>query len=52
MDLSQKQKTFFQFGLAFLKGRLNFEHFQLKDDPHSSCISKITDSEIPGEINV
>ena len=52
MQLSQKQKTFFQFGLAFSKGRLNFEHFQLKDDPHSWCISEITDSAIPGEINV
>ena len=28
--LSQKQKTFSQFGCAFLKSTLNFEHFQKK----------------------
>ena len=28
--LSQKQKTFSQFGSAFLKSKLNFEHFQEK----------------------
>ena len=28
--LSQKQKTFSQFGSAFLKSTLNFEHFQTK----------------------
>ena len=28
--LSQKQKTFSQFGSAFLKSILNFEHFQKK----------------------
>ena len=28
--LSQKQKTFSQFGSAFLKSTLNFEHFQKK----------------------
>ena len=27
---SQKQKTFSQFGSAFLKSTLNFEHFQKK----------------------
>ena len=44
--LSQKQKTFSQFLLAFLKSTLNFPHFQKKDDPHSRCISQITVSEI------
>ena len=28
--LSQKQKTFSRFGSAFLKSKLNFEHFQKK----------------------
>ena len=40
--LSQKQKTFSEFFSAFLKSTLNFEHFQLKDDPHSRCIFQIT----------
>ena len=35
MQLSQKQKTFFQFFSAFLKSRLNLEHIQKKDDTHS-----------------
>ena len=30
IHLSQKQKTFSQFGSAFLKSTLNFEHFQKK----------------------
>ena len=33
--LSQKQKVFSEFFLAFSKSTLNFEHFQKKDDPHS-----------------
>ena len=40
--LSEKKKTFFQIFSAFLKSKLNFEHFQKKDDPHSRCISRIT----------
>ena len=35
MQLSQKQKTFSQFSLAFLKSILNFKHLPKKDDPHS-----------------
>ena len=45
MQLSQKQKTFPQFFSNFLISTLNFSHFQIKDDPHSRCISQITDSE-------
>ena len=45
MQLSQKQKTFSQFFAGFLKSRLNFEHFEEKDDLHRFCISEITDSE-------
>ena len=43
--LSQKPKTFSQLSSKFLKPRLNFEHFQKKDDPHSRCSSQITVSE-------
>ena len=35
MRLSQKQKIFFKFFLAFLKPKLNFEHFPKKEEPHS-----------------
>ena len=34
-QLSQKQKAFSQFFLAFSKSTLTCEHFQKKDDPHS-----------------
>ena len=34
-QLSQKQKAFFEFFLAFSKSTLNFEHLQKKDDLHS-----------------
>ena len=43
--LSQKQKTFSEYFAAFLKSKLNFEHFQQKDHLHSRCISQITVSE-------
>ena len=35
MQLSQKQKTFSQVFIAFLKSTLNFRHLPNKDDPHS-----------------
>ena len=35
MQLSQKQKTFSQFFTAVLEFKLDFEHFQNNDDPHS-----------------
>ena len=35
MQLSQKQKNFTDFLFAFSKIRVNFEHFQKKDDPHT-----------------
>ena len=35
MQLSQKLKTFSEFFLPCSKSRLNFEHFQKKDDAHS-----------------
>ena len=44
MQLSRKQETFSEFFCRYLKSSLNFEHFQEKDDSHSSDISEITDS--------
>ena len=38
MQLSQKVKTFSRFFPAFAKSRLNFEHFQKKDEAHSLLI--------------
>ena len=45
MHLSQTQKNFSEFFSSFFESVLNFEHFQKKDDPHSLCISEITDHE-------
>ena len=35
MALSKNQKTFSDFFSGSLKFRLNFKHFQKKDDPHT-----------------
>ena len=35
IHLYQKRKIFCQFFIIFSKFRVNFEHFQKKDDPHS-----------------
>ena len=35
MRLSQKQEIFNEFLFAFLKSTLNFEHFPIKEEPHS-----------------
>ena len=40
MQLSQKLKFFSGFFTAFWKSRLNFGHFQKKDDAHSLFISE------------
>ena len=45
MHISQKEKSFSQFFAAFLKYRLNFKHFESKDNPHGFCIFEVTDSE-------
>ena len=45
MHLSQKEKNFPEFFSPFFESSLNFEHFPKKDDPHSLCISEITDHE-------
>ena len=49
---SQRQKTFSQFFLAFLKSALNLEHFEKKDEYPSLVISRIIDSERGGYLNV
>ena len=43
--LFQKPKTFSQLSSEILKDRLNFAHFQKKDDPHGRYISQMTVSE-------
>ena len=50
--LSQKQKTFSGLFLALLKCALNLEHFEKKDEFSSLVLSKVTDSERGGYINV
>ena len=50
--LSQKQKIFSRFFIAFLKSAWNLEHFQKKDGYPSLIISEIIDAEIRGYLNV
>ena len=50
--LSQKQKTFCGFSIAFLKCAWNLEHFQTKDEYPSLLISEIIDAEKRGYLNV
>ena len=48
MQLSHKLITFSRFFGAFSKSKLNFEHFQKKDDSHSLLISDATASQKRG----
>ena len=50
--LSQKQKTFSRFFIAFLKCAWNLEHFQKKDQYPSVIISEVIDAEKRGYLNV
>ena len=50
--LSQKQRTFSGWFVAFLKCALNLEHFEKKDEYYSLVISKVIDSERGGYLNV
>ena len=50
--LYQKQKTFSQCFIAFLKCASNLEHFQKKYEYPSLIISKIIDAERCGYLNV
>ena len=50
--LSQKQKNFFGFFIAFLKCAWNLEHFQKKDEYPTLIISEIMDAERRGYLTV
>ena len=50
--LSQKQKTFSGFFIAFLKCAWNLGSFQKKDEYSSLIIFEIIDAEIRGYLNV
>ena len=50
--LSQKQKTFSGFFIAFLKCALKLEHLQQNDEFPSLIISEIIDAERRGYLNV
>ena len=50
--LSQKQKTFSGFLIAFLKCAWNLYHFQKKDEHPSLIICEIIDAEKRGYLNV
>ena len=50
--LSQKQKTFSQFFIAFLECAWNLEHFQKKDEYASLILSEISEAERRGYLNV
>ena len=51
-SLSQKQKTFSGFFIAFLKCGWNIEHFVKKDEYPILIISEIIDGESCGYLNV
>ena len=44
----RNEKYFVNFFFSIWKSRVNFEHFQKKDDSHSWCIFELTDSEKRG----
>ena len=50
--LSQKEKSFSGFFIAFLKCALNLQHFQKKDEYPILIISEIIDAETRGYLNV
>ena len=50
--LSQKQKTFSGYFLAFLKCAFNLEHFAKQDEYSSLVISKVNDFKRGGYLNI
>ena len=50
--ISQKQKIFSGFFIAYLECTSNLEHFEKKDEHPSPVICKIIDSERVGYLNV
>ena len=51
-SLSQKEKTFCPFYIAFLKCACNLEHFEKKDEYPNLIFSEIMDFEGGGYLNV
>ena len=45
MQLSEKLKIFSHISIAFLESALNFEHFEKINEPHTSSISGVIDSQ-------
>ena len=52
MPLSQKQKTFSEFFIAFLEGASNLENIRQEDEYPRLIISEIVDAEKRGYLNV
>ena len=50
--ISQKQKIFSPFFIAYLECASNLEHFEKKDENPSPVISEIIESEKVGYLNV
>ena len=50
--ISQKQKMFSGFFIAYVEYASNLEHFEKKDEHASLVISEIIDSERVGYLNV
>ena len=50
--ISQKQKVFSRFFIAYLECASNLKHFEKKDEHPSLVISEIIDSERVGYLNV
>ena len=50
--ISQKQKMFSGFFIAYLECVSNLEHFEKKDESPSLVISEVIDSERIGYLNV
>ena len=50
--LSQKENTFSEIFIAFLKWSWNLEHFEKKEEYSSLIISEIIDAERHGYLNV
>ena len=50
--ISQKQKIFAEFFIAYMECASNLEHFEKKDEHPSPVISEIIDSKTVGYLNV
>ena len=50
--ISQKQKIFSRFFIAYLECASNLEHLEKKDEHPSPVISEIIDSKTVGNLNV